>query len=98
MREHNFILFIYPSDLEVIRDTLTAPMEGLESTFLDRIGLNDLTVRNANLNLRAEPPNPRIQVSPWMNSTIDVDLGRKPLSDDSACNQVPPGQGAPVQQ
>ena len=71
--------------------------------FLDagfHVGVNTVgqSLRNANLNLRAEPPNPRIQVSPWMNSTIDVDLGRKPLSDDSACNQLPPGQGAPVQQ
>jgi len=29
-------------ELEVRRDTLTAPMEGLQATFLDRIGLNDL--------------------------------------------------------
>ena len=32
------------TELEVRRDTLTAPMEGLQATFLDRIGLNDLKV------------------------------------------------------
>jgi hypothetical protein len=68
--------------------------------FLDagfHIGVNTVgqSLRNANLNLRAEPPNPRMQVSPWMNTTIDGDLMRKPLSDDSACNKAPPG-AAPV--
>tara|TARA_B100000401_G_C52660135_1_gene649751 strand:- start:286 stop:909 length:624 start_codon:yes stop_codon:yes gene_type:complete len=56
--------------------------------FLDagfHVGVNTVgqSLRNANLNLRAEPPNPRTQVSPWMNSTIDVDLDRRPLSDGS---------------
>ena len=47
------------------------------------IGVNTVgqSLRNANLNLRAEPPNPRTMVSPWMNSTIDVDLQRRPLGD-----------------
>ena len=61
--------------------------------FLDagfHVGVNTVgqSLRNANLNLRAEPPNPRTQVSPWMNSTIDIDLARKPLAD-SDCNRVP---------
>ena len=47
--------------------------------FLDagfHIGVNTVgqSLRNANLNLRAEPPNPRVQVSPWMNTTIDEAL------------------------
>lgn len=37
------------------------------------------SLRNANLQLRSEVPNPRTQVSPWLNSTIDADLLRKPL-------------------
>tara|TARA_B100001093_G_C26841055_1_gene1020568 strand:- start:894 stop:1487 length:594 start_codon:yes stop_codon:yes gene_type:complete len=37
------------------------------------------TLRNANLQLRSEPANPRSQVSPWMNSTIEPDLMRVPL-------------------
>ena len=66
--------------------------------FLDagfHVGVNTVgqSLRNANLNLRAEPPNPRVQVSPWMNTTIDEDLGRRPLGTEGVCNQVPPGAG-----
>jgi hypothetical protein len=47
------------------------------------VGVNTVgqSLRNANLNLRAEPPNPRVAVSPWLNSTIDTDLSRKTLGD-----------------
>ncbi len=66
--------------------------------FLDagfHVGVNTVgqSLRNANLNLRAEPPNPRTQVSPWMNSTIDIDLARKPLADGD-CNRVAGQVGA----
>uniref|UniRef100_A0A6C0KZI3 Minor capsid protein P11 C-terminal conserved region domain-containing protein n=1 Tax=viral metagenome TaxID=1070528 RepID=A0A6C0KZI3_9ZZZZ len=46
------------------------------------VGVNTIgqSLRNANRNLREEPPNPRVVVSPWSNSTIDPDLSRKPLS------------------
>lgn len=37
------------------------------------------TLRNSNLQLRSEPPNPSTKVSPWMNSTIEPDLMRVPL-------------------
>lgn len=37
------------------------------------------TLRNANLQLRSDPPNPQINVSPWMQSTITPDAIRKPL-------------------
>lgn len=37
------------------------------------------SLRNANLQLRSEPPNPQTHVSPWMNTTITPDLERKPL-------------------
>ncbi len=37
------------------------------------------TLRNANLQLRSEPPNPQEQVSPWLNTTIKPDLMRTPL-------------------
>lgn len=37
------------------------------------------SLRNANLQLRSEPPNPQTQVSPWLNSTIQPDLMRVPL-------------------
>lgn len=37
------------------------------------------TLRNANRQVRSEPPNPQVPVSPFMNSTIAPDLMRKPL-------------------
>ena len=42
------------------------------------------TLRNANLQLRSDPPNPQVQVSPWMQTTIQPDVGRKPLELGSA--------------
>tara|TARA_B100000686_G_C16719271_1_gene933931 strand:- start:1176 stop:1655 length:480 start_codon:yes stop_codon:yes gene_type:complete len=54
----------------------------LDATY--HVGVNTVgqSLRNANLNLRAEPPNPRVAVSPWLNSTIDIDLSRKALGDN----------------
>jgi hypothetical protein len=45
------------------------------------IGINTIgqSMRNANLQLRAEPPCPQVNVSPWNISTIEPDLVRKPL-------------------
>lgn len=40
------------------------------------IGINTIgqSLRNANLQLRSEPPNPQIAVSPWGISTIEPDI------------------------
>jgi len=45
------------------------------------IGINTVgqTMRNANLQLRSEPPNPQVSVSPWNQTTIEPDTARKPL-------------------
>jgi hypothetical protein len=45
------------------------------------IGINTVgqTLRNANLQLRSEPPCPQVRVSPWLQSTIDPDMSRKPM-------------------
>ena len=45
------------------------------------IGINTIgqSLRNANLQLRAEPPCPQVQVGPWNQTTIEPDLIRKPL-------------------
>lgn len=45
------------------------------------IGVNTVgsTLRNASLDLRSEVPNPQVPVSPWMNTTIEPDTGRKPF-------------------
>ena len=43
---------------------------------IDTVGQS---LRNANLQIRSEPPNPQLYVGPWMNSTITPDLMRPPL-------------------
>lgn len=45
------------------------------------IGINTVgqSLRNANRQLRSEPPNPQMKVSPWLNTTIEPDLMRQPL-------------------
>ena len=37
------------------------------------------TLRNANLQIRSEPPNPQLNVGPWNTSTITPDMMRVPL-------------------
>ena len=37
------------------------------------------SMRNANYQIRSDPPNPRTNVGPWLNSTIESDLLRRPL-------------------
>ena len=51
------------------------------STAGHHIGVNTVgqTLRNANRQLRSEPPNPQVKVSPWLQSTIEADTNRKPL-------------------
>ena len=43
---------------------------------IDTIGQS---LRNANLQIRSEPPNPQLPVGPWNNSTIESDYARVPL-------------------
>jgi len=51
------------------------------------IGINTVgqTLRNANQQLRSEPPCPQVKVSPWLQTTIEPDLGRKPM-EIGGCN------------
>jgi len=51
----------------------------LSATFLAGIDTVGNTMKNANLQLRSEPPNPQINVGPWNNSTFSPDLMRTPL-------------------
>jgi len=37
------------------------------------------TLRNANLQIRSEPPNPQVNTGPWLQSTIEPDFMRVPL-------------------
>jgi len=45
------------------------------------IGINTVgtSLRNANLQVRSEPPNPRLNTGPWNTSTITSDGHRRPL-------------------
>ena len=45
------------------------------------IGVNTVgqSLRNSSWDLRSEPPNPQVAVSPWMQSTIEPELARRPL-------------------
>lgn len=45
------------------------------------VGINTVgtTLRNANRQLRSDPPNPQVKVSPWNQTTILPDLNRRPL-------------------
>jgi len=45
------------------------------------IGVNTVgsSLRNASWDLRSEPPNPQVSVSPWLNSTIEPDVLRRPM-------------------
>ena len=51
------------------------------------VGVNTVgqSLRNANQQLRSEPPNPQVAVSPWSNTTIGPDLQRKPLELNESC-------------
>ena len=50
------------------------------------VGINTVgqTLRNANLQLRSEIPNPQNAVSPWGNSTIEPDLRQYTLEIGSS--------------
>jgi hypothetical protein len=57
-----------------------------QSLFLEPekvIGIDTISnhLRNASRDIRKEPPNPTVPVSPWINTTIGPDLVRKPLED-----------------
>ena len=45
------------------------------------VGINTQgsSLRNANLQLRSEPANPQMKVSPWLQTTIEPDVNRRAL-------------------
>jgi len=53
------------------------------------VGINTVgsTMRNANLQVRSEPPNPQIAVGPFNNSTITPDLLRSPFTINGSCGE-----------
>lgn len=69
------------SDWAKLNPTVTSGMtpDLLQAGY--HIGLDTVgqTLRNANLQLRSDPVIPKQNVGPWMQSTIEPDLGRVPL-------------------
>ena len=57
----------------------------LESGY--QVGVNTVgqSLRNSNQQLRSEPANPQVNVSPWQNTTIGPDLARRPLEAGEDC-------------
>jgi hypothetical protein len=53
----------------------------MPSTMARPTGVNTVeqSLRNSNGQLRSEPANPQLKVSPWLESTIEPDTERKPL-------------------
>ena len=51
------------------------------NTIGQTMGINTIgqSLGCGNLQLRSEPPNPQIQVSPWLQSSYGPDLMRRPL-------------------
>jgi hypothetical protein len=58
----------------------------LSAGFMTGVSTISGTLRNANLQLRSEPPNPQTAVSPWLQSTITADPWRRPLEISGECN------------
>ena len=74
-----------PKDLlPSTNNDMSLPQPINNSDFLSaghHIGIDTVgqSLRNANLQLRSEPPNPQVSVGPWQQSTIEPDLMRVPL-------------------
>ena len=63
------------------------------------VGVNTVgqSLRNANRQIRSEPPNPQVAVSPWLNTTIGPDLSRKALEDEDVCVKNQPGANSALE-
>ena len=73
-----------PTSPQVLDFGEFAPKALQGQNFLDvsqQIGVDTQgsSLKNANRQLRSDPPNPRTNVGPWANSSIDTDLLRRPL-------------------
>ena len=61
-------------DEQIIYDELEEP-----NILTDRISFNTLSqpLRNSNLQLRSEPPNPQVLVTPFYQTTMEPDMNRR---------------------
>lgn len=56
----------------------------LESGYHIGINTNGQSLRNANQQIRSDPPNPQMKVSPWNQTTIEPDVSRRSFEIGSA--------------
>ena len=56
-----------------------AEQDFLSSGHLVGINTQGSSLRNANRQLRSEPPAPQVAISPWNQTTITYDVNRRPL-------------------
>ncbi len=74
---------LLPSDANKAWTELNPPDVGLKNkTFMkagEQIGSISQVLRNPNLQLRSEPPNPQVETGPWNGTTIEGDPLRRPL-------------------
>jgi len=75
---------LLPVDNNSIWAQVNPPGQGdlADKNFLEagyHIGINTIgqSLRNANYQLRSDPPNPQAKVSPWMQTTIEPDTNRR---------------------
>ena len=70
-----------PSKMESFAEF--SPLNMKDTNFIDSskfvIGTQSQSLRNANYQLRSDPPNPQKEVCPWMQSTIAPEAARRPL-------------------
>jgi hypothetical protein len=70
-----------PSKMESFAEF--SPLNMKDTNFIDSskfvIGTQSQSLRNANYQLRSDPPNPQKEVCPWMQSTIAPEDDRRPL-------------------
>ena len=81
---------VAPSDLLPKGSDIESNTQGISQTnFLQaghHVGINTVgqSLRNPNLQLRSEPPNPQGTVGPWNNTTITGDTNRRTLEIGSS--------------
>ncbi|KAL4852922.1 hypothetical protein ACK3TF_006050 [Chlorella vulgaris] len=75
--EEEIMSYLKTHDHDVVdllqKPELPAVQDFLEISRQLRVGTQSSSLRNANYQIRSEPPNPRSNVGPWTNSTMEAD-------------------------
>ena len=81
---------LLPNNADSSHDLSNLPSTSQDPNMLTITGSNLIggvsqVLRNANLQVRSEPANPRVDVGPWQNTTIEPDLSRISFELGSTC-------------